>query len=217
MGKIILILVICAFSAGCITAPKKPSTTSLIVNPLVERSKQDLTPNEEEVRRNGKLAELNKRYEILEPDLQRAMSYSVYMQRKNFIARKKIGSAGALFGVIATTLNAASKANIVTSTAFTGLQTVALGYLNNEDKGYVDPFSYEQIKSVKDKLSTAFEGYQLGFLKLSTEQLSAEEWNKLYYETVAHIAKMKFEINTILPPEDVLNKENKIAGKLVSK
>ncbi|ELZ3403969.1 hypothetical protein QDS99_003601 [Acinetobacter baumannii] len=196
---------------GCQSLDTKNSLLSHQILAEMSKSNQLDTLSPQEIRAN-KLADLNTRFKNMEIDLQRAITYSVYLQKQNYAKRKRIGAFGSFLGVVATTLNAASKANIVTSTAFTGLQTVTMGYITNDNTQYIDPHSYEEMQKIRNSLRESFIAYQTNYKSLLTTNLNNNDWDKLYLETVMLLEKIKFDMNIILPPEDFTDKRNQLNG-----
>lgn len=196
---------------GCQSLDTKNGLLSHQILAEMSKSNQLDTLSPQEIRAN-KLADLNTRFKNMEIDLQRAITYSVYLQKQNYAKRKRIGAFGSFLGVVATTLNAASKANIVTSTAFTGLQTVTMGYITNDNTQYIDPHSYEEMQKIRNSLRESFIAYQTNYKSLLTTNLNNNDWDKLYLETVMLLEKIKFDMNIILPPEDFTDKRNQLNG-----
>lgn len=110
-----------------------------------------------------------------------------------------------MFGIVASALNAASKANIVTSTAFTGLQTVATGYLSSDSKDLIDPNSYEEIQKSKKALRESFVSFNKKLNELSNYETDIQVWKGTYNEAEAEILNLKFHIFEILPYEKKKN------------
>ncbi|MHA3982308.1 hypothetical protein [Acinetobacter venetianus] len=167
---------------------------------------------DEKQQRVKKLENLQNRFLGMEVDLQRSINYAVKLQTKDFEKRRKVGTLGAFMGLVATTLNVASKANIVTSTAFTGMQTLAINHVTNSDLQIVNPDSYEQMQKIREDLEKLYVKYDENFKLLLDPSMNQTQWDILYRETDSLLTQMKIKMASVLSPDDYAEKSNRLDG-----
>lgn len=194
------------------------------INPDLSKSEQNIQSKmlraeqisqlNEKRQREEKLTSLQKQFLKMEIDLQRAINYAVKLQTKDFEKRRNIGTLGSFMGLVATTLNVASKANIVTSTAFTGLQTLAINHVTNSDIQIVNPNSYEQMQKIREDLEKLYVKYDDNFKLLLDPSLSQTQWDILYRETDSLLTQMKIKMASVLAPKDYAEKSNRLNGEV---
>lgn len=167
---------------------------------------------DEKQQRVKKLENLQNRFLGMEVDLQWSINYAVKLQTKDFEKRRKVGTLGAFMGLVATTLNVASKANIVTSTAFTGMQTLAINHVTNSDLQIVNPDSYEQMQKIREDLEKLYVKYDENFKLLLDPSMNQAQWDILYRETDSLLTQMKIKMASVLSPDDYAEKSNRLNG-----
>lgn len=167
---------------------------------------------DEKQQRVKKLENLQNRFLGMEVDLQRSINYAVKLQTKDFEKRRKVGTLGAFMGLVATTLNVASKANIVTSTAFTGMQTLAINHVTNSDLQIVNPDSYEKMQKIREDLEKLYVKYDENFKLLLDPSMNQTQWDILYRETDSLLTQMKIKMASVLSPDDYAEKSNRLDG-----
>lgn len=211
MKKFIAMLGILILS-GCSGVNPDLSKSELNIQSKMLRAEQISQLNEKR-QREEKLTSLQKQFLKMEIDLQRAINYAVKLQTKDFEKRRNIGTLGSFMGLVATTLNVASKANIVTSTAFTGLQTLAINHVTNSDIQIVNPNSYEQMQKIREDLEKLYVQYDDNFKLLLDPSLNQNQWDILYRETDSLLTQMKIKMASVLAPKDYAEKSNRLNGE----
>lgn len=191
MRNIMIIFVLITLS-GCVSSNQWKGAGKLKV----------IAPNAELMlsskgKHNELLDEIDAAYVNIGYDLKTAMLFATFRQREDYFRKKNVGLLGVLFGLTATTLNTASAANIVISTAFTGLQTASLGYIST-DEDLVDPYSNSQITLTKIELEKLHSDYSK--LRGELNNYSLEDWDKKYSEAYALLSSINFKCFSILPP-----------------
>lgn len=205
---------------GCATLSEKPkqhgeefkSTTSM--NNSHTYTAQTSTPlyvvapPEVEItqQRNKMIEELEKAYKVdVEDKLPYALSYISSAQVEDYETKKKAGFWGAAAGLVATTLNVASKANIVTSTFFVGLQTLAINNLVKDDTstGLMNPISHEKLEQNKSKIKSAHDKYIESYVVLKQTEIMDSNWDEKYFAAYKELKLLKLELQLALPPKSV--------------
>lgn len=179
-------------SAKNLNAPAELGALRHIVAPLAMSSANTID-------RTASLKKLDDEYDKGKAELKEAMMFATYQQRSDYFRKKRIGVLGVLFGVTAVTLNAASAANLVWSTAFTGLQTTATGYLATDDQ-LVDPLSNQALTEAKKQIEVTHEAYWKTRAALDNN-LDEKEWEQKYNEALSILRSLNFKAFSIVPPE----------------
>lgn len=185
--------------AGCSTLPNSNKVGEL-------RGFNASTVQEDQLKsidatRQWQLSKLEKEYEAVKAEMKTALNYANFNQRRDYVRRKNWGVIGSIFGITATALNAASSANLVTSTVFTGLQTATIGAITTED-GLVDPQSYQAMKDFKDEVNLRHKEYINLWPALANTQ--DPEWDVKYATAVSILQDINFKCFSILPPKEGL-------------
>jgi hypothetical protein len=154
-----------------------------------------------QIDRGVSLKSIDSEYEKVKGDLQEAMLYATYRQRKDYFRRKNIGLIGVLFGLTSTTLNVASASNIVASTIFTGLQTATTGYITTDDN-LIDPYSNTVITDTKKDLEKLHSDYSNLRAQLQNSSLADNDWAQKYGEAISILQAINFKCFSILPPKE---------------
>ncbi|NNP75560.1 hypothetical protein A7P54_03885 [Acinetobacter sp. Ac_3412] len=210
--KIILAMSVLLIVSGCSSISADLTKNELNIQNKMLLAEQ-ISKLDEKTQREERLKNLQNRFLTMEIDLQRAINYAVKLQTKDFEKRRNIGTIGAFMGLVATTLNVASKANIVTSTAFTGMQTLALNHVTNSDLQIVNPNSYEQMQKIREDLEKLYVKYDENFKVLLDPKMNQSEWDIVYRETDSILTQMKIKMASVLSPKDYTEKSNRLNGE----
>lgn len=170
-----------------------------IISPLLSTNKSNNSGTDFSIDRKASIAALDAEYVKVAADLKTAMMFATYRQREDFKKKKTIGLFGVLAGIIATTLNTASPANLVTSTAFTGLQTAATSYIAT-DENLTDPYANKVISDTKSELEKLHGEYSSLRAELQNNSISDTEWQTKHGKAVALLQSLNFKCFSILPP-----------------
>lgn len=213
MIKIFSVILISISIAGCLSAPTVKLNNEY-EDKRVTKKLVLLGQPTEEARRFDEIKELHAEFQTLEVDLQRSISYAIKLQSDDFEKKRNWSTFGSLMGLVATTLNTASKANIVTSTAFTGLQTMALTRVSNSDLQIVHPKSYDQMQQSRKELEELYVRYKTNYeLLLDPKLQDKDQWNALLLSTKIIFSEMRIKMAGILPPDKYSEKSNRLDGK----
>lgn len=150
--------------------------------------------------RDQAVTQLEADFELAKVDMRKALSFITTGQVKDYTFRKNVGFAGVLLGAAATTLNAASKANIVTSTAFTAVQTGVTGYLGTSD-GLVNPNSNQQLTETKKAIEDAYKDFLAQLGTLQTPGIGDDEWKAAFVKAKGDLGTINFQAFSVLPSD----------------
>ncbi|MGG2098145.1 hypothetical protein ABFY41_11295 [Acinetobacter haemolyticus] len=217
MIKILPVILLIIFITGCQSVSSKKSFSELEAQRFqksLNELKQHLGQTDEATRRVNGINELHKEFQALQADLEQAISFSIKLQTDDFQKKRKWSTFGSFMGLVATTLNTASRANIVTSTAFTGLQTLALSRVTDSDVQVIHPQSYQQMQDSRKELEDLYIKFKANHELLMNPNLDKDQWNALFFSTRLIFSEMRIKMAGILPPDKYTDKSKGLNSKL---